>query len=233
VRSVEESKRLNRLRGPAIIVSASGMLTGGRVLHHLERLLPETRNKILLVGYQAVGTRGWRLQQGEREIKVHGRMVPRRAEVQSIEGFSAHGDEADLLDWLSTAPRPPQRVFLVHGEAQGLAAMRKAVRERLGWPAAFRESQGVISAEGLGLPETPAPLLRSGLSRTMVLPTRWRVAAPPAGPGRFGVEKRDICEADRMGMPRRRQSSSFAAPSRPSRRRQATRAGTWKISTTA
>lgn len=139
VRSAEESKRLNRLRGPAIIVSASGMLTGGRVLHHLERLLPEARNKILLVGYQAVGTRGWRLQQGEREIKMHGRMVPRRAEVQSIEGFSAHGDEADLLDWLSTAPRPPQRIFLVHGEARGLAAMREAVRERLGWPAVIPE----------------------------------------------------------------------------------------------
>jgi len=139
VRSVEESKRLNGLRGPAIIVSASGMLTGGRVIHHLKRLLPEERNKILLVGYQAVGTRGWRLQQGEEQIKMHGQLVPVRAEVQSILGFSAHGDEADLIDWLSTSARPPERVFLVHGEDQSLAAMEEAVRERLGWPTAIPE----------------------------------------------------------------------------------------------
>jgi metallo-beta-lactamase family protein len=139
VRSTEESKRLNSLRGPAIIVSASGMLTGGRVIHHLKRLLPEEKNKILLVGYQAVGTRGWRLQQGEEQIKMHGQMIPRRAEVQNIQGFSAHGDETDLLDWLSTAPRPPERVFLVHGEEHSLAAMETAVRERLGWPTEIPE----------------------------------------------------------------------------------------------
>jgi len=142
VRSVEESKRLNGLRGPAMIVSASGMLTGGRVVHHLKRLLPEERNKILLVGYQAVGTRGWRLQQGEEQIKMHGQMVPVRAEVQNIDGFSAHGDETDLLDWLSTAARPPERVFLVHGEDRSLAAMEEAVRERLGWPTAIPEYLG-------------------------------------------------------------------------------------------
>jgi len=142
VRSVEESKGLNRLRGPAIIVSASGMLTGGRVIHHLARLLPEERNQILLVGYQAVGTRGWRLQQGEEQIKMHGKMVPRRAEVLNIRGFSAHGDETDLLDWLSTAPRPPQRTFLIHGEAKSLAAMEGAVRDRLGWPTAIPEYLG-------------------------------------------------------------------------------------------
>ena len=142
VRSTEESKRLNRLRGPAIIVSASGMLTGGRVVHHLKRLLPEEQNKILLVGYQAVGTRGWRLQQGEEQIKMHGQMVPVRAEVQNVHGFSAHGDETDLLDWLSTAARPPERVFLVHGEDRSLTAMEEAVRERLGWPTAIPEYLG-------------------------------------------------------------------------------------------
>jgi metallo-beta-lactamase family protein len=139
VRSVEESKRLNGLRGPAIIVSASGMLTGGRVIHHLKRLLPEERNSILLVGYQAAGTRGWRLQQGEKQIKMHGKMVPCRAQVLNIRGFSAHGDEVDLLDWLSTAPRPPERTFLVHGEPESLAAMEGAVRGRLGWPTAIPE----------------------------------------------------------------------------------------------
>jgi len=144
VRSTEESKRLNGLRGPAIIVSASGMLTGGRVVHHLERLLPEEQNKILLVGYQAVGTRGWRLQQGEKRIKMHGKWIPRRAEVQSIRGFSAHGDEQDLLDWLSTAARPPERTFLVHGEDESLAAMEGAVRDRLGWPTAIPEYLGSV-----------------------------------------------------------------------------------------
>jgi metallo-beta-lactamase family protein len=137
VRSTDESKRLNGLRGPAIIVSASGMLTGGRVIHHLKRLLPEERNKILLVGYQAAGTRGWRLQQGEEQIKMHGKWVPRRADVQNIQGFSAHGDERDVLDWLSTAAGPPKRTFLVHGEDESLAAMQRAVQERLGWPTAI------------------------------------------------------------------------------------------------
>ena len=139
VRSVEESKRLNALRGPAIIVSASGMLTGGRVVHHLKRLLPEERNKILLVGYQAIGTRGWRLQQGEKQLKMHGSFVPCRAEVQTVRGFSAHGDQADLIDWLSTTARPPERTFLVHGEAESLAAMEEAVRDRLGWPTEIPE----------------------------------------------------------------------------------------------
>jgi metallo-beta-lactamase family protein len=142
VRSTQQSKRLNALRGPAIIVSASGMLTGGRVIHHLKRLLPEERNKILLVGYQAAGTRGWRLRQGEEQIKMHGQMIPCRAEVVNIRGFSAHGDETDLLDWLSTAPRPPQRTFLVHGEPESLESMEEAVRERLGWPTEIPEYMG-------------------------------------------------------------------------------------------
>jgi metallo-beta-lactamase family protein len=134
VRSVRESKRLNELRGPAIIVSASGMLTGGRVIHHLKRLLPDERNSVLLVGYQAAGTRGWRLQQGEEQIKMHGQLVPTRAQVVNIRGFSAHGDQKDLIDWLSTAARPPKRTFLVHGEPKSLAEMEEAVRDRLGWP---------------------------------------------------------------------------------------------------
>lgn len=147
VRSVEESKRLNGLRAPAIIVSASGMLTGGRVIHHLKRLLPEERNSILLVGYQAVGTRGWRLQQGEEQIKMHGQLVPRRAEVVNIRGFSAHGDEKDLIDWLSSAARPPKRTFLVHGEPESLSAMERAVRDRLGWPTEIPEYMSTVELD--------------------------------------------------------------------------------------
>jgi metallo-beta-lactamase family protein len=144
VRSRDESIRLNALRGPAIIVSSSGMLTGGRVLHHLKRLLPDAENKILLVGYQAVGTRGWRLQRGEKEIKVHGRRIRRRAEVLNVGGFSAHGDEQDLLDWLASTSRPPERVLLVHGEAEGLAAMARAVRDRFGWRTGIPEYMGSV-----------------------------------------------------------------------------------------
>jgi metallo-beta-lactamase family protein len=126
VRDVEHSKSLARLRGPAVIVSASGMATGGRVVHHLERLLPDHRNTVLLVGYQAPGTRGRRLAEGAGELKMLGRYVRVRAEVVDLGAFSVHADQAELLGWLATADRPPETVYLVHGEpesAQALAAV--------------------------------------------------------------------------------------------------------------
>ena len=134
IRTRDESILLNQAKQPCIIVSSSGMLTGGRVLHHLKRLLPEKRNVVMLVGYQAVGTRGWRLQEGEKEIRIFGRNVKCRAEVLSIGGFSAHGDRDDLLEWLRSTPRPPKRLHLVHGEKRGLEALRKRLDEELGWP---------------------------------------------------------------------------------------------------
>jgi len=107
-RSPEQSKAINRVEGPCVILSASGMATGGRVLHHLARRLPDERTTVLLVGYQAAGTRGWSLQNGAATLRIHGEEVPVRARVAGITGFSAHADEAELSRWLATFPAPPR-----------------------------------------------------------------------------------------------------------------------------
>ena len=133
-RSPEQSKAINRESGPCIILSASGMATGGRVLHHLALRLPDPRCTVLLVGFQAGGTRGARLQAGEKEIRIHGEMVPVRARVASISGFSAHADHAGVARWLATLPRPPRRAFCVHGEPAALEAQAGRLRA-MGWNA--------------------------------------------------------------------------------------------------
>jgi metallo-beta-lactamase family protein len=133
-RSPEQSKAINRQEGPCVILSASGMATGGRVLHHLARRLPDPRCTVLLVGFQAGGTRGARLQAGEKEIRIHGEMVPVRARVASISGFSAHADHAEVSRWLATLPRPPRRVFCVHGEPSALEAESSRLAAQ-GWTA--------------------------------------------------------------------------------------------------
>ncbi len=133
-RSPEQSKAINAVTGPCIILSASGMATGGRVLHHLARRLPDPRTTVLLVGYQAQGTRGWSLQNGAKTLRMHGEDVPVNARVATIGGFSAHADEDELQRWLATFPAPPARTFLVHGEPPALQASLERM-ERLGWPA--------------------------------------------------------------------------------------------------
>ncbi|HEY6100850.1 MAG TPA: MBL fold metallo-hydrolase [Anaeromyxobacter sp.] len=133
-RSPEQSKAINDVRGPCVILSASGMATGGRILHHLAHRLPDGRTTVLLVGYQAAGTRGWSLQNGAATVRIHGEDVPVNARVASIGGFSAHADEGELSRWLASFPAPPARTFLVHGEGPALAAA-KARMDRLGWPA--------------------------------------------------------------------------------------------------
>lgn len=134
VRSPEQSKAINAVQGPCVILSASGMATGGRVLHHLARRLPDPRTTVLLVGFQAAGTRGRSLQDGARTVRIHGEDVPVNARVASISGFSAHADERELSRWLATFPAPPRRTFLVHGEPAALAAAKERM-DRLGWPA--------------------------------------------------------------------------------------------------
>jgi metallo-beta-lactamase family protein len=134
VNTVEESKRLNSLRFPSIIVSASGMATGGRVLHHLEAFAPDERNCILFVGFQAAGTRGASLVGGAREVKMHGRYVPVRAEVAHLDALSAHADRDGLIAWLAKLPAPPRHVFVNHGEPVAADALRLAIEERLRWP---------------------------------------------------------------------------------------------------
>ena len=131
-RTTEQSKAINQVHGPCIIISASGMATGGRVLHHLERRLPEPSTTILLVGFQAAGTRGWRLQNGADTIRMHGKDIPVRARVVSLPGFSAHGDRDEVWRWLDGASRPPRRTFCVHGEPGALAAQAARIAAR-GW----------------------------------------------------------------------------------------------------
>jgi metallo-beta-lactamase family protein len=131
-RSPEQSKAINGVEGPCVILSASGMATGGRVLHHLKRRLPDPRTTVLLVGFQPAGTRGWSLQNGAGTLRIHGEEVPVKARIATIAGFSAHADEAEISRWLATFPSPPGRTFLVHGEPPALEAARLRT-ERLGW----------------------------------------------------------------------------------------------------
>lgn len=131
-RSVEASRAINKRSGPMIIISAAGMATGGRVLHHLKRRLPDPETTVLFVGYQAVGTRGRRLLQGEKRIRIHGIDVPVNARIGQIYGFSAHADYGEIDAWLSHFGRPPKRTFLVHGEPSALEAQRSRLADR-GW----------------------------------------------------------------------------------------------------
>src|SRR5581483_10339775 len=133
VQGRNSSKALNSLSGPAIIISASGMATGGRVLHHLALHLPDPASTVILVGYQAAGTRGRRLQEGEKEIKIHGEFVPVRAHVETMGSMSAHADSAEIMRWLGQFRRPPKMTFIVHGEPEGSAALRDKIVGQLGW----------------------------------------------------------------------------------------------------
>lgn len=133
VRTPRESKALNERTGPMIIISASGMATGGRVLHHLKRRLPDPRTTVLLPGFQAADTRGRKLQEGAREVRIHGQTVPVRARIESLDGLSAHADRDDILRWLAGFERPPRQVYVVHGEPAAASGLTEAVRSRLGW----------------------------------------------------------------------------------------------------
>ncbi|MCU0266107.1 MAG: MBL fold metallo-hydrolase [Actinomycetia bacterium] len=134
-RSVEDSKRLNDPGHPCVIVSASGMATGGRVVHHLAGLLPDPRNTVVLVGFQAAGTRGRDLAQGATQLKIHGRYVRVRAQVVECQEFSVHADADETLEWLRSAPREPDAAFVVHGEEAASAALAERIRTELGWVA--------------------------------------------------------------------------------------------------
>ncbi len=133
VTSVEESKRLNRMPGPAVVISASGMCTGGRILHHLKWRLPDKRNAVLFVGYQAQGSRGRQLLEGVEKIRIHGEYVPVRAQITRVDALSGHADENGILRWLGTFQHPPARTFLVHGEVKSAQALERTIKERLGW----------------------------------------------------------------------------------------------------
>ena len=132
-RAQTESKALNAIPDPVLIISASGMVTGGRVLHHLRRRLPDPRSTVLLVGYQAVGTRGRALEEGASTVRIFGENVPVRAHIETVPRLSAHADADGLLRWLRTASHPPRRLFVVHGEPEPAAALAGRVTRELGW----------------------------------------------------------------------------------------------------
>ena len=134
VRKVEESKELAFDSGPRVLISASGMLTGGRVLHHFKRIAPDPQSIVLLPGFMAPGTRGAALLAGVREIKMHGGYVPVRARIEHADSFSAHADRDGLLRWLGSAEGKPGRVVLVHGEPVSADALRRSVEERFALP---------------------------------------------------------------------------------------------------
>ena len=135
VREVEESKALSANRFPKVIISASGMATGGRVLHHLAAFASDHRNTILFSGHQAAGTRGRKLLEGAREVKIHGHWVPVNAEVTDLPMLSAHADSDELMRWLGGFKRKPRRVFIVHGEPDAAEALRERIQRELGWRA--------------------------------------------------------------------------------------------------
>jgi metallo-beta-lactamase family protein len=135
VHSVEESMRISDPGRPSIVISASGMATGGRVLYHLARLLPGKRNTVVLPGFQVPGTRGRALLDGASSVKIHGRYVPVRAQIVGRPEFSAHADADELVTWLSAAPTPPQTVYVVHGEDRARAVLAERIHDVLDWTA--------------------------------------------------------------------------------------------------
>ncbi len=134
VETADESKALNARQGPMVIIAGSGMATGGRILHHFRRWLPDPTTTVVLVGYQAAGTRGRALQEGSPWLTVHGERVPVRAAVEALDGLSAHADQDELLRWLGGFRKAPAATWLVHGEPAAAQALARRVRDELKWP---------------------------------------------------------------------------------------------------
>jgi metallo-beta-lactamase family protein len=135
LKDAEQSKALHSIPGRAIIISASGMADGGRILHHLEHRLPDQKNTVLFIGYQAEGTRGRSILEGKPLVKIHGMEIPVRAHIENISGFSAHADYQETLAWLMGFNRPPLKTFIVHGEPDASASLAEKIRTKLGWNA--------------------------------------------------------------------------------------------------
>lgn len=149
--TVEESKEIGRMRYPRVIISASGMATGGRVLHHLKAIAPDPRNTVLFVGHQAVGTRGAQMVGGARQVKVHGHYIRVDAEVDVLENLSAHADAHEIIDWLHHFERPPRQTYITHGEPAAADALRLRIQETFGWEARVPEDGETVALAG------PAP----------------------------------------------------------------------------
>jgi metallo-beta-lactamase family protein len=132
-RTADESKQINNVKTPCIIISASGMVTGGRVMHHLVQRLPDPRNAVILAGFQAQGTRGRALQEGAKTIRLFGQEIPVNAEIVELGQFSAHAGKSELLRWLTGLPAPPKQTYLVHGEPSAAQSLQASIRENFKW----------------------------------------------------------------------------------------------------
>ncbi len=133
VKTVDESKALNERKGPMIIISASGMATGGRIVHHLKAFVSNPSTTVVLTGFQAAGTRGRALQDGAKELKIHGEFIPVLADIRVLKNSSAHADYIEILDWLSKSKINPQKVFVTHGEVDAALKMSEHIRDRFHW----------------------------------------------------------------------------------------------------
>jgi metallo-beta-lactamase family protein len=133
VESASDSKALVERQGPAVVIASSGMATGGRVVHHLFAGLPDRRNTVLFVGFQAAGTRGRQLVEGAQHVKMYGQYVPVHARIEKVDGMSSHADAREILHWLRTFPRPPKTTYLVHGEVLAQDALKVRIVKELGW----------------------------------------------------------------------------------------------------
>ncbi|HZQ17439.1 MAG TPA: MBL fold metallo-hydrolase [Terriglobales bacterium] len=131
--TLDESKKINDVEQPCIIISSSGMVTGGRIQHHLLHRLPDPKNTVIFIGFQAPGTRGFTIKSGAPEVKMLGQTVPIRAQIAAFEQFSDHADTQELLEWLRTFPSEPSVTYLVHGEPSASSRLRDAMRKELGW----------------------------------------------------------------------------------------------------
>jgi metallo-beta-lactamase family protein len=134
IETVEQSKALMNSKEPAIVIAASGMATGGRVLHHLAAALPDSRNTVMFVGFQSAGTRGRMLCDGAKQIKMLGQAVNVNAKIERLDSMSAHADAAEILRWLKGFTAPPQMTFIVHGEPSASEALDKKIQAELKWP---------------------------------------------------------------------------------------------------
>lgn len=151
VNSQEESVALNRRRVPMVIIAASGMATGGRVLHHLREFAPDRRNTIMFTGFQAAGTRGAAMLAGADTIKIHGEAVALRAEVKMIDNLSAHADQAELLAWMAGFAKPPRRTFVTHGEPEAAETLRRCIADKLHWRAEVPAHGDEVDLSGTGV----------------------------------------------------------------------------------
>lgn len=147
VQSTKESKAINHIRGTVIVIAGSGMCTGGRIKHHLVNNIARPESTVLFVGYQAVGTLGRLLVDGEKEVRILGQKYPVRAKIVRAHGFSAHADRKEILTWLSSLKQPPRKIFAVHGEKEAAAALKTYLHEKTGWDVVVPQFQDIVEVD--------------------------------------------------------------------------------------